>query len=209
MVAKRFFNVGAGPDTVDVSRNKQELESEAIRLAQTGYFYKCFQEVAEDRGVEIELKVTTFLLVQEIVGAETNPSPASGVTSYELQHEEDNTPDYHGVAWLLEPRRQKQFKKWTGTSEHPSYNNNMVGNILTCFAHFVYLHSKQTIVMADMQSISFSPSSQLEPLASAANMKSGAGDHGQEGIDNYVKVHTCVDRCESMRFEALDLVGDK
>jgi hypothetical protein len=122
MVAKRFFNVGAGPDTVDVSRNKEELESEAIRLAQTGYFYKCFQEVAEDRGVEIgdgdyfshiycavldtitELKVTTFLLVQEIVGAETNPSPASGVTSYELQHKEDNTPDYHGVAWLLEPR---------------------------------------------------------------------------------------------------------
>jgi hypothetical protein len=39
--------------------------------------------------------------------------------------------------------------------------------------------------------------------------KSGAGDHGQEGIDNYVKVHTCVDRCESMRFEALDLVGDE
>ncbi|KAE9402106.1 hypothetical protein BT96DRAFT_816992, partial [Gymnopus androsaceus JB14] len=153
MVAKRFFNVGKGPDSVDINTNKDELEKESIRLAQTGYFYKCFQTLAEDHGVDIgdELKVTNFLLAFEIVGTGHNPSPASGLDLYDLQY--PGTTNYTTVAWLLEPRRQKQFKKWTGTCEHPSYTNNMVGSVLTCFGHFVYLYSKKTVVLADVQSM--------------------------------------------------------
>lgn len=172
MVAKRFFNVGNGLDVVDVEENKNELEKEAIRLSQTQYFYDRFQALAEERNVDIgdgeyfpqttcklvltlsactELKVTEYLLALEIVPLGTCPSPASNLRSEDLvQHE---TADYSTVAWLLEPRRQKKSTKWTGTDEHPSYNNNMVGNIITCFTHFIYLHSKQTIVMADVQSM--------------------------------------------------------
>jgi len=155
---------------VDINTNKDELEKESIHLAQTGYFYKCFQTLAEDHGVDIgdgicsliyfmhsthisstELKVTNFLLAFEIVGTGHNPSPASGLDLYDLQY--PGTTNYTTVAWLLEPRCQKQFKKWTGTCEHPSYTNNMVGSVLTCFGHFVYLYSKKTVVLADVQSM--------------------------------------------------------
>ncbi|KAE9390277.1 hypothetical protein BT96DRAFT_1002414 [Gymnopus androsaceus JB14] len=200
MVAKQFFNVGEGPDTVDMNTNKDELEKEAICLAQTGYFYKCFLELAEERAVD--MGDGNFLLALEVIESGANPSSASGLTSYELQDQELSA-EYAAVAWLLEPRRQKQFKKWTGTCEHPSYNNNMVGNILTCFAHFVDLHSKKSVVLADIQtSVVGSKHVLFDMMFHTKNGKSGAGDHGQDGIDNYVKVHHCVDRCETMRFEA-------
>ena len=50
--------------------------------------------------------------------------------------------------WLVEPRRTKAVRKFSGTLVHPSRTDKL-GQTLSAFAHFVYECSGKELVLAD------------------------------------------------------------
>ncbi|THU77644.1 kinase-like protein [Dendrothele bispora CBS 962.96] len=113
------------------------------------------------------------------------------------------------VAWLLEKMRAKQSSKWSGTNAHPTYTNNKLGNVLNAFAHFVYQYSQNTIVIADIQTSSLGPKNVLfDMMFHTETGDSGVGDHGQFGIETFVKAHTCVTRCAQLELDPLHIDTD-
>jgi hypothetical protein len=52
-VAKRFFNVGHGPDKVTMTENADQLWNELYQLKQGSWFLDEFFEQAEQTGIEV------------------------------------------------------------------------------------------------------------------------------------------------------------
>lgn len=108
------------------------------------------------------LEVAKIHLGLEIIRKDGIPSPASGAMIEEFEELASTFPSIDDAtvpndnawafAWLLEEMRTKDTNKWSGTNCHPSYANSKLGAVLTTFAHFVYEWSKETIVLADIQS---------------------------------------------------------
>lgn len=57
------------------------------------------------------------------------------------------------VCWLIEPKRPSTVIKFSGTLKHPASREDMLGLTIYAFAHFVYLTSKGSRVIADIQGI--------------------------------------------------------
>lgn len=57
------------------------------------------------------------------------------------------------VYWLIEPKRPSTVIKFSGTLRHPASRKDMLGLTIYAFAHFIYLTSKGTRVMADIQGV--------------------------------------------------------
>ncbi|KAJ7896460.1 hypothetical protein B0H13DRAFT_1557203, partial [Mycena leptocephala] len=81
------------------------------------------------------------------------PSPASGVSmkQYEAACEAQDASNHDPgiIIWLLEPRQSSRVKHWSGTSEYPPWYQNKLGSRLNVFAHYVYLFSQESTVLAD------------------------------------------------------------
>lgn len=54
------------------------------------------------------------------------------------------------AVWLVEPRRTKAVRKFSGTLVYPSRPDKL-GQTLSTFAHFVYEYSGKELVFADIQ----------------------------------------------------------
>ncbi|KAK6988971.1 kinase-like domain-containing protein, partial [Favolaschia claudopus] len=105
------------------------------------------------------------------------------------------------ITWLLERERgDVQLRKYSGTLDHPKYSDKQ-GATINAFQHFVYLYSKKTLVLADIQGalnsqLRMSQNAVLFDLMShTANRESGAGDHGDLGIKTFVNQHECAQKC--------------
>ncbi|KAJ7182146.1 hypothetical protein C8R46DRAFT_1027952 [Mycena filopes] len=111
----------------------------------------------------IGFEVTDFILAREGVTGSTdpfNPSPASGLTklSYaELSDDEKgelsiSNGTITSITWLLERERGNvQFRKYSGTFEHPRYTDKQ-GATVNAFQHLTYVNSNKALVLADIQS---------------------------------------------------------
>ncbi|KAJ7658237.1 hypothetical protein DFH06DRAFT_990388, partial [Mycena polygramma] len=152
-VAKRFFDIGAGEGHVEIRDNREQLVKEATRLSRTIFFVKHFMAEAKRK----EISVTDFKLGIEIVEDGSAPSPASGISSDEYLAACDLQDDSHSdpgiVVWLFEPRRSSQVKHWSGTNEYPAWPQSKLGSTLNAFAHYVYVFSQESTVLADLQSM--------------------------------------------------------
>ncbi|KAJ4477541.1 hypothetical protein J3R30DRAFT_3291401, partial [Lentinula aciculospora] len=125
------------------------------------------------------------------------------------------------VAWLLEKKHQKHILKWTGTTQHPSHNRILFGNVLTSFVHFLYEYSQNTVLMADIPSnynyffINLTVAQCIlshcgwfkhflfDMMFHTTQGDSGAGYYGQDGIDEYIEVHKCVNCCRLLGLKGL------
>ncbi|KAI0074067.1 kinase-like protein, partial [Panus rudis PR-1116 ss-1] len=118
------------------------------------------------------------------------------------------------VAWLLEPIRSKRVHKYSGTNKHPNHQD-LLGQTMSAFAHFSCFWSKGTMVFADLQSTttatikggSLAPAIEhvlFDPMTHTLSQDSGIGDHGRQGILDFLQQHTCQDMCKSL---ALDKVS--
>ncbi|EDR04435.1 uncharacterized protein LACBIDRAFT_330566 [Laccaria bicolor S238N-H82] len=136
-VAKRFFDVGSGRE-VTAEENTANLENELIRLKMVGWFLHKFKALAKEHSVEFSsgIIVSECFLVHEI----GTPSPASSLPSFE-----DDS-----AVWLVEPRRTKAVRKYSGTLVHPNRQDKL-GQTLSAFAHFLYEYSRKELVLADIQ----------------------------------------------------------
>ncbi|KAJ6494465.1 hypothetical protein C8R45DRAFT_824329 [Mycena sanguinolenta] len=106
------------------------------------------------------VSVTDFKLGIEVVQHNSGPSPASGVSveQYEAacEAQDDSNHDLGIIIWLLEPRQSSRVKHWSGTNEYHPWHQNKLGSRLNAFAHYVYLFSQESTVLADLQSVFFS-----------------------------------------------------
>ncbi|KAK7007691.1 kinase-like protein [Favolaschia claudopus] len=205
-VAKRFFEIGAGDEQVEIQQNADFLVQEATRLGKTGYYLGQFIAEAKRRNTSIDdtIAVTEFKLGLEVVADDSAPSPASGI-SLEAYLAAD--PSAVQVLWLFEPRRSSAVDHWSGTNEYPPWHQNKLGSTLNAFAHYVYQISQETTVIADVQT-SKAVNEQgdginvlFDMMLHTTNGASGVGDHGQNGIDTFVAKHECVRRCVGLRLD--------
>jgi hypothetical protein len=84
----------------------------------------------------LDIVVSEGFLMREI----GEPSPASSFSAFE----ED------AAVWLVEPRRTKSVRKFSGTLVHPNRPDKL-GKTLSAFSHFVYEFSGQELVLVDIQ----------------------------------------------------------
>ncbi|KAJ7577901.1 kinase-like domain-containing protein, partial [Mycena floridula] len=113
------------------------------------------------------------------------------------------------VTWLLEERRPTGTKRWSGTNDHPSHHSNRLGSTLNAFAHFAFLYSHKTLSLRTCKvSCPFKGAGKVvnilfDIMTHTINEDSGVGDHGEEGIAQFVAQHECVERCKELGLESL------
>ncbi|KAJ6562977.1 kinase-like domain-containing protein, partial [Mycena sp. CBHHK59/15] len=112
------------------------------------------------------------------------------------------------VTWLLEwERGNVQFRKFSGTLEHPRYTDKQ-GATINVFQHFTYINSNKALVLADIQSSESHDASQkssilFDLMSHTLTGDSGAGDHGDKGIQTFVDQHECGQRCIQLELQPL------
>ncbi|KAF7333428.1 Kinase-like protein [Mycena venus] len=218
-VAKRCYNIGSG-SPVSIVDNRDQLIKEGTTLGRAKFFLDSFKKECESEDIEIsEFEVTDFILAREGVDGlidSFTPSPASGIKPSDYTSLPDtekdelktNTAIISSVTWLLEQERGNvQLRKYSGTLDHPRYSDKQ-GATINAFQHFSYCYSNNTLVFADIQtSESHNPLSKASVLfdlmSHTLDGKSGAGDHGKEGIKTFVDQHDCVQKCTLMGLKAL------
>ncbi|KAK7006853.1 kinase-like protein [Favolaschia claudopus] len=220
-VAKRLLQYSLeGESKVSILANRDQLTKEGITLGRTNFLLKNFKQECDSEGIEISaFDVTDFALVREGTVNSTEsfiPSPASGLAPSEysdlLEAEKAelaaDSNILSSITWLIERERgDVQLRKYSGTLDHPSYSDKQ-GATINLFQHYVYLFSRKTLVLADIQASEshdkHSHTSILFDLMShTINGESGAGDHGEQGIKSFVDQHNCVQKCAQMGLEAL------
>ncbi|KAJ6611721.1 kinase-like domain-containing protein, partial [Mycena sp. CBHHK59/15] len=203
-VAKHFSDIGAGEGHVEIQENREQLIKEATRLGRTSYLLMQFMAEAKRKGVDIDqgISVTDFKLGIEVVENGSAPSPAPGISlekyqaAYEVQ--DDSSSDTGIVIWLFEPRRSSKVIHWSGTNEYPAWHQNKLGSTLNTFAHYVYLFSQESTVLADLQTATAVNENGdgiqvlFDMMAHTTDGSSGVDDHGQTGIETFLKKHECV-----------------
>ncbi|KAJ7577152.1 kinase-like domain-containing protein, partial [Mycena floridula] len=103
------------------------------------------------------------------------------------------------VTWIFEPRRDHAVHKYSGGLQHPSLPGHL-GHTINALQHFVYQFSKESIVLADIQtSASWDPDNRapvlFDLMTHTLYRNTGAGDFGTEGIEGFIEQHQCVPRC--------------
>ncbi|KAJ6611239.1 kinase-like domain-containing protein, partial [Mycena sp. CBHHK59/15] len=211
-VAKHFFEVGNGPESVSLDENSSQLENEFIRLNQGQWSLDQFYA----RAVETETEVSNnFMfsrgfLVREIIEG-TGRSPASGVSMQAFLDSIDRNPDT-SIVWLLEPSRGSAIERWSGTLRHPNHENKP-GQTIDAFMHFSYVYSRQTLVFADIQGNTTGVSRGgnsgwilCDIMTHTSEGASGVGDHGQDGIQAILSDHICDRMCRSLNIGEENIV---
>ncbi|KAJ7904153.1 kinase-like domain-containing protein, partial [Mycena leptocephala] len=108
------------------------------------------------------------------------------------------------VIWLFEPRRLSKAKHWSGTNEYLPWYQNKLGSTLNTFTHYAYLLSQETTVLADLQTATAVKENGegvqvlFDVITHTLDGSSGVGDHGQTGINTFLKKHKCGNRCCSL-----------
>ncbi|KAF5350300.1 hypothetical protein D9757_013191 [Collybiopsis confluens] len=206
-VAKRYYkfanhdeNVGTNSiDEFKVSQNYKWLSLDAGRLAQCKVFLKEFYDFCQFNNIEridCDIVISEHFLLKE---TEYTPSKASGI-----KLPADVLGLDEGMTWLIEPKRPSTFLKFTGTMSHTrTHTGGLTSETIHAFAHFVYIFTKQQLVLADLQGtrVSANGKNQLvlfDPMTHTVNGLSGAGDHGREGIHLFEQQHSCGPVCDAM-----------
>ncbi|KAH7889504.1 kinase-like domain-containing protein [Phlebopus sp. FC_14] len=189
-VAKQFFNVGAGPDTVTVAENEKYFQAELIRLCQGSWFLNRFHDIARQRDVGIFSGLVFsegFLLRAHPQVTDTPANPLDQPVS---------------AVWLVEPRRTTTVIKFSGTMQHPSTNDKR-GITIAAFAYFVFEFSGHKLVFADIQGSPMTVDGRdgivlFDVMTHTDAGHSGIGDHGKEGITSFIRQHKCDYICTGM-----------
>ncbi|KAJ7832153.1 hypothetical protein B0H14DRAFT_2592241 [Mycena olivaceomarginata] len=119
--------------------------------------------------------------------------------------QEEKVPGHGTGAKFVWPK-QSRNRHYSGTLEHPHHTDKQ-GATINVFQHFTYLNSNKTLVLDIQGSESHNPSNKPEILfdlmSHTQSGDSGAGDHGEDGIQSFVVQHKCGQRCIQMGLENL------
>ncbi|KAJ7167782.1 kinase-like domain-containing protein [Mycena filopes] len=188
-VAKRCYTIGHG-QPVSVISNRDELVKEGTTLGRARFFLDNFKDVCDAEEVDIS----------ELSDDEKGELSISNGT-------------ITSITWLLERERGNvQFRKYSGTLEHPRYTDKQ-GATVNAFQHFTYVNSNKALVLADIQSSESHDASNksailFDLMSHTLTGDSGAGDHGDKGIQTLVDQHECGQRCIQLGLESLKSVEE-
>ncbi|KAF8588965.1 hypothetical protein K439DRAFT_1531113 [Ramaria rubella] len=139
------------------------------------------------------------------IASNVNRSDLEGITDTQANGSEKDS----GVWWLIEPLRVPSVNHWSRTLSHPAPTGLMESTV-AAFAHFTYKWSKNSIVLADMQSSSGTlasgkPGKIFFDHMTHSNVEryTGIGDYGEKGVCAFFEQHTCGGICAHMRSAAL------
>ncbi|KAJ7856076.1 kinase-like domain-containing protein, partial [Mycena olivaceomarginata] len=199
-VLKRFYRLNEDsenttPDCLPftVAEHLMQIQAEASRLALAGWFLRALIKHANDENVVIEcLAFAEAFLAEEI----NSPSPASGVTEI--------GPSSAGLTWLAEQKRSTIVEHFTYTLSHKLHKKDLCSATVPAFAHFVWGHSNQTLVFADLQGTPALVNHKdgmvlFDPMTHTRDGGSGVGDFGIEGIQSFFRDPVCGDICLRLR----------
>ncbi|KAG7090295.1 hypothetical protein E1B28_011892 [Marasmius oreades] len=206
-VAKRYAVIPDGSslsdlqdmdtDNILMTKNAIFLEQEIKVQKMGGYFLKEFYNAGRRANVTF---VTDFIftdcwLAREIVDETAimdGPSKASGLTrtDYDFQRaaNDDDTPS---ILWLIEPYHTVQTTKYSGT-------------LSECGDKKLPFMTMQTLVYVDLQASSVFTNNRLWHVLfdtmthTKIKGSTGPGDHGPEGLDNFVTNHPCNNICQAL-----------
>ncbi|KAF7368008.1 Kinase-like protein [Mycena sanguinolenta] len=203
-VAKRFYEIGRGQDEVTMAENATNLQLDVFRCEMARWFLKNFRQAADDINLEIakNFEITQVLLVQEIVGDEKHPSPASGVAREVFEAHPDDM-----IVWMLEPLRNAAVTHYTGTMEHPA-GVGQLAHTLSAFVHFAFQESRGGIIFADIQASHGRLTNKtmgmliFDLMTHTEEEDSGVGDHGPQGIERWRDQHDCNVFCKRLELAA-------
>ncbi|KAJ7788029.1 kinase-like domain-containing protein [Mycena olivaceomarginata] len=191
-VAKRCYTLGNGTP-VSIIANRNELIKEATTLGRAKFFLANFKDEY--------FEVTDFIIAVRV-------SEYEALTDGEKDELVINDDLVSSVTWLLERERGNvDFRKYSGTLEHPRHTDKQ-GATINAFQHFTYLNSNKSLLLADIQSSeSHDPSTKasilFDLMSHTLSGDSGAGDHGDDGIQTFVDQHECGQRCKQLGLEQL------
>ncbi|KAK7012365.1 kinase-like domain-containing protein, partial [Favolaschia claudopus] len=106
------------------------------------------------------------------------------------------------ITWLVEPKRSTSVEHFSYTVVHKSCKRDFRSSTIYAFAHFVWGHSNQTMIFADLQGtpafvgrkdglVLFDP--MTHTVGGNIRENSGIGDFGLEGINSFLRDHSCGD----------------
>ncbi|KAJ6533911.1 kinase-like domain-containing protein [Mycena vulgaris] len=126
------------------------------------------------------------------------PTPASGVKEIE--------PGSTGLTWLVESKRSSTVEHFTYTLSHKSHKRDLRSSTIHALAHFVWGHSNQSLVLADIQGTPALVGGKdgmilFDPMTHTKNGASGFGDFGIDGIQSFLNDHICGDICLRLRLD--------
>ncbi|KAJ7842545.1 hypothetical protein B0H14DRAFT_2586268 [Mycena olivaceomarginata] len=124
-----------------VQEHLVQIQAEVSCLGIAVYTLKVFIKHANNLNIAInnDLAFAEAFLAEEI----NSPSPASGV--------KDIGPDSPGLTWLVEPKQSTFVEHFTYTLSQKFHRKDLRSATIHAFAHFVWGHSNQTLVFADLQ----------------------------------------------------------
>jgi hypothetical protein len=100
----------------------------------------------------IEFVVTEHCLAREVYSATAQTlSSASGDISTSALDMSRHFLDPDGAYWLIEPMRYSLPKRYSGTMAHHTQGRSKDALTISAFAHFVFIHTGKSLVIADIQ----------------------------------------------------------
>ncbi|KAJ7884025.1 kinase-like domain-containing protein [Mycena leptocephala] len=196
-VLKRFFTLDEDsenmvPDILPftVQEHLVQIQAEASRLAVAGWLLTAFFKHAKSLNISVDYNL---VFAEAFLGEEIQcPTPASGV--------KEIGTDSPGLTWLVESKRSAVVEHFTYTLVHKARKKDLRTGTIHAFAHFVWGHSNQTLVLADIQGTSALVGHKdgmvlFDPMTHTINGNSGIGDFGMEGIKSFFRDHVCGEVC--------------
>ncbi|KAJ7200606.1 kinase-like domain-containing protein [Mycena pura] len=202
-VAKRFYRASADASSgVSVEKNRDLLLDEMVLLGQTGYFLQNFYERGKEFDVDLDnsLMVSEAWLATETITEEGNACPAAGI-----EEDDYDTARTSGITWLLEPFRGGPVKKHCGTLlRNTMFSPGRLAATINAFIHFTYLYSQKSMVLSMKVKIGGKEKNIIfDPMTHTPNGATGPGDHGKDGIEDFVQNHKCNQKCMALGLESL------
>ncbi|KAJ6544934.1 kinase-like domain-containing protein [Mycena sp. CBHHK59/15] len=202
-VLKRFYRLtedseNMTPDQLPftVQEHLVQIQAEASRLAIAGWFLKAFFKHANNLNilVDSDMAFAEAFLAEEI----KSPSPASGVKEIDT--------DSPGLTWLVESKRSSFVEHFTFTLSHKLHKKDLRSATIHAFTHFSWGHSNRSLVFADIQGTPALVGHKdgmvlFDPMTHTKTGASGIGDFGLEGIQSFIRDHTCGDVCLRLRLD--------
>ncbi|KAK7015342.1 kinase-like domain-containing protein [Favolaschia claudopus] len=184
-VVKRFYRLtedseNTAPNTLPftVDEHLVQIQAEAMRIGLGQWFMNAFFQHARDRNVtaiDFNIAFTDAFLAEEI----ESPSPASGIPQI--------TAESPGITWLVEPKRSTSVEHFSYTLVHKSRKKDLRSSTIYAFAHFVWGHSNQTMIFADLQGTPALVGRKdglvlFDPMTHTVAGNSGIGDFDEEKL---------------------------
>ncbi|KAG0692692.1 kinase-like domain-containing protein [Suillus ampliporus] len=205
-VAKKLFDVGQGRGQLTIQDACKFLTADLIRLKRLSYFETKFTQRVIQEGVDTAafqvsdgFIIKTYCDAGQVVDVEA-----------ELQRpiSEDIIPTHEPTSiYLVEPRRvSSAILKFSGTLGVHNRTDKWSATIMA-FSHFVLESSACEYMFADLQGSidrgilhdTESVLTMFDPMTHTPLGESGLGDHGFEGIHDFVDSHECSAICRSLK----------